>query len=138
MKQNTDSLYVVILGGGISSIAYLLGGLDKLVIALAVLMGIDYLSGIAVAYFYKKDLQSKKAFKGLMKKAGMISAVIVANQLDQVAGSGGSFMRNAMIMFLIGTEGISFVENLGYIGVKVPVQFSSVLEQFKDREGKGK
>lgn len=62
----------------------------------------------------------------------MLSAIIVANQLDLVAGSGGHFMRNAMILFLIGMEGISFIENLGYMGVKVPKQISDAFAQLKE------
>ncbi|WP_281182017.1 phage holin family protein [Domibacillus iocasae] len=41
-------------------------------------------------------------------------------------------MRNTMIMFLIGMEGISFIENLGHLGVKVPKQISSVFAQLKE------
>lgn len=118
------------------SAAYLFGGLDNFVIALIVVMTADYLSGLTVAYFFKKNVESKKAFKGLMKKTAMLSAVIVANQLDIIGGSGGHFMRNAMILFLIGMEGISFIENLGKMGVKVPNQISNAFLQLKDTNDK--
>ncbi|GIN91858.1 hypothetical protein J6TS1_44050 [Siminovitchia terrae] len=78
--------------------------------------------GWSVAIFFKKNAASKKALKGLLKKAAMLLVVVVANQLDVVARSGGHFMRNAMIFFLIGMEGISFIENLGHMGVRVPKQ----------------
>lgn len=136
MQHNTNTLWTTITGGAFMSAAYLFGGIDHLVKALVIFMAIDYLSGLTVAYFYNKDMSSKKAFKGLMKKAAMLSAVIVANQLDIVSGSGGHFMRNAMIMFLIGMEGISFVENLGHMGVKLPPQLTQAFEQLKSKNEK--
>ncbi|RJS59133.1 phage holin family protein [Bacillus sp. PK3_68] len=132
MQHNTDTLWNTVTGGAFMSAAYLFGGVDQFVIALMVLMATDYISGLSVAYFFKKNVESKKAFKGLMKKAAMLLAVIVANQLDIVAGSGGHFMRNAMILFLIGMEGISFIENLGHMGVQVPAQISHAFAQLKE------
>lgn len=139
MKHNTDTLWNTVTGGAFMSAAYLFGGVDQLVIALIIIMSTDYVTGLIVAYFYKKNVESKKAFKGLMKKTAMLFAVIVANQLDIVAGSGGHFMRNTMILFLIGMEGISFIENLGHMGVKVPIQISNAFSQLKDvNKGEGK
>ena len=98
-------------------------------------MAADYISGLMVAVG-TKEVSSKTAFRGLMKKVAMILAVIVANQLDAVTGS-GDFMRNTMIMFLIGNEGISFIENLGRLGVSIPGQVSKVFAQLKNENQKG-
>ncbi|WP_419887670.1 phage holin family protein [Neobacillus niacini] len=35
-----------------------------LVIVLGIIMATDYLTGLIVAYFFKKNVESKKAFKG--------------------------------------------------------------------------
>lgn len=43
--------------------------------------------------------------------------VIAAVQLD-TAKENGNFMRNAMILFLIGMEGINMIENLRKIGIR--------------------
>ncbi|AEV17653.1 hypothetical protein GTCCBUS3UF5_3270 [Geobacillus thermoleovorans CCB_US3_UF5] len=99
------------------------------------MMAVDYISGLMVAVS-TKEVSSKTAFRGLMKKMAMILAVIVANQLDAVTGS-GDFMRNTMIMFLIGNEGISFIENLGRLGVSIPGQVSKVFAQLKNENQKG-
>lgn len=135
MKQNTNTLYTTFTGGSTSAIAYLIGGVDHLAIALGIMMVADYISGLMVAVS-TKEVSSKTAFRGLMKKMAMILAVIVANQLDAVTGS-GDFMRNTMIMFLIGNEGISFIENLGRLGVSIPVQVSKVFAQLKNENQKG-
>ncbi|MGG3641334.1 phage holin family protein [Bacillus gobiensis] len=131
MKHNTDTLWVAITGGGVSSIAYLLGGIDNLLIAFVILMTMDYLTGVAAA-FYDKKVSSKSAFKGLMKKGAMFSLVIVATQLDIILGNEGKFVRYAILMFLIGTEGISLIENLGRLDIKVPKILSDRFSQLKD------
>ncbi|MCM3404893.1 holin family protein [Cytobacillus oceanisediminis] len=135
MKHNTDTLWVTITGGGISSIAYLLGGIDKLLIAFVILMVLDYLTGVAAAV-YDKKVSSKSAFKGLMKKGAMFSLVIVATQMDIILGNEGQFIRYAMLMFLIGTEGISLIENLGRLDVKLPKFLSDKFIQLKDDHDK--
>lgn len=130
--RSTDTLWTTLTGGSVSAIAYLIGGIDHLIIALAVMMAVDYVSGIMAA-FSKRVVSSKSAFRGLMKKGAMCLAIVVANQLDIVV-QGGDFMRNAMIMFLIGSEGISFIENLGRLGVNVPHQISRAFSQMNGNE----
>lgn len=131
MKQSTDTLYMSLTGGTLAGVAYLFGGVDHLVIALAIFMICDYITGV-VAGWQSKEVNSRKALKGIAKKGAMISLVIIANQLDIIAGSNNGFMRNSMIFFLIATEGISLVENLGKIGVDVPDFLKKRFEQIKN------
>lgn len=136
MQHNTDTLWTAVLGSTYSVAAFLLGGCDNLVIAFGIMMATDYVSGVMAAY-YNCQVSSYLAFRGLMKKAAMIMAVVAAHTLDTVAGS-GSFMRSAMLMFLIGTEGISFTENLGHMGVPLPQKISTAFAQLKgDEDAKG-
>lgn len=53
------------------------GGIDHLVKALAIFMAIDYTLGIMVGFLFK-NVESKKAFKGQIKKFAMILMVIAA------------------------------------------------------------
>lgn len=102
-----------------AGLVYLLGGVDELIRSLTIFMTIDILLGVMVA-FSNGEVDSHKTFKGLLKKTAMILMIIVAVQVDLVTNS-GNFMRNSMILFLIGMEGISIVENLGKLGVPVPM-----------------
>ncbi|MGG3623873.1 phage holin family protein [Bacillus gobiensis] len=131
MKHNTDTLWVTLTGGTISSVAYLFGGLDNLATAFIILMLLDYITGVGAA-FYDKKVSSKVGTKGLIKKGGMLSLVIVANQVDIILGNDGQFIRYAMLMFLIATEGISLIENLGRMGVKVPKFLSDRFAQLQN------
>lgn len=117
--KTTDTLWTTVVGGFFSMFAYLVGGVDDLVKALGIIMFIDFALGISVAFVVRKDVNSKRAFVGLLRKTGMVSIVIAMVQIDNVTGS-GDFLRNTAIMMIIGMEGISFVENLGLLGVKVP------------------
>ncbi|TCJ93397.1 UNVERIFIED_ORG: toxin secretion/phage lysis holin [Anoxybacillus amylolyticus] len=132
--KHTDTLWTTVTGGASITLAYLLGGLDNLVAAFAIFMVCDYITGI-MAGAKNKQVSSRRALKGLGKKAGMITFVIVANQLDIITGNQNGFLRDAMLMFLIATEGISIVENLGRMGLKVPSFLTKTLEQLSDKEG---
>ncbi|PAE20486.1 holin [Bacillus sp. 7504-2] len=135
MKQETNTLYTFITGGTYASVAFLLGGVDKLLIALAIIMAADFTTGVFASFFDEKKTSSKRAFKGLVKKGAMVSLVIVANQLDVISGTDSGFLRNAMIFFLIGTEGISITENMHRLGVPVPKFISDRFEQMTHEEG---
>jgi toxin secretion/phage lysis holin len=132
MKQSTDTLWTSITGGASITLAYLLGGLDNLVAALAIFMACDYITGLMVG-FKEKQINSYRAFRGIAKKVGMITFVIIANQLDIVTGNEGGFLRDTMLWFLIGTEGISIVENIGKLGVKPPEFIIKSLEQLSEK-----
>jgi toxin secretion/phage lysis holin len=134
--KHTDTLWTAITGGASITLAYLLGGLDNLVAAFAIFMVCDYITGL-LAGAKDRKVSSKRAFKGLGKKVGMITFVIVANQLDIITGNTDGFLRDAMLMFLIATEGISIIENLGKLGLKVPGFLMKALEQLSDK-GEGK
>lgn len=100
--METNTLWASIIGGITAWIAYLIGGVDELITALGILIAIDFTLGVTVAWFIK-DVDSRKAFKGLLKKTAMMLMVIAAVQLDKATDS-GDFMRHAMILFLISME----------------------------------
>ncbi|MEK4628122.1 phage holin family protein [Solibacillus sp. FSL R7-0682] len=127
--MKTDTLYTSLVGGSMAWVAYFVGGIDHLVKALAIFISIDFTLGIMVGFLFK-NVESKKAFKGLLKKAAMILMVIAAVQLD-IATESGNFMRNAMILFLIGMEGISMIENLGKLGIRVPKFLANAFSQLQ-------
>lgn len=134
MNHNTDTAYTFLVGGGFSALSFLVGGFDNLILALIVFMTIDYITGLMVG-FQTKTLSSSIGFKGLMKKTAMLFAVVVAVQLDMIFGNEGQFMRYAMIMYLIGLEGVSLIENFGNLGFNVPKQVSDAFTQLKNDNG---
>ena len=133
MRYATDTWWAAAAGGASITLAYLLGGLDNLVAALAIFMICDYITGIMVG-FKEKKVNSYRAFRGLTKKVGMLVFVIIANQLDMITGNQNGFLRDTMLTFLIATEGISIIENVGRLGVTPPAFIKKALEQLSDKE----
>jgi toxin secretion/phage lysis holin len=118
--QKTDSIYQIILGSVWALFIYLVGGIDKLFIACTILIVLDYVTGFLSAW-YRKELISRTAWFGLLRKGLMLVPMIVANQVDLISGIENShYARNAMMFFIIATEGTSIFEHLGKLGLKYP------------------
>lgn len=114
-----------------SLLLYLFGAWDIAIQVMVVAMVVDYLSGVMAAKS-EKNWSSKVGIKGIYKKVGMLLCIIVANMVDKVTGS--EIIRTAIILFLIGNEGISILENLGRLGVPIAPKLLEVLSQLR---GKG-
>ena len=84
---------ITALGGWLG---YWLGGMDGLLIALIVLMTLDYISGVMCAIVDKK-LSSAIGFKGICKKVMVLALVGVAYTLDTHVVGGGAALRTATI-----------------------------------------
>ena len=118
-------------------IAQSLGGWDTAMIALLVIMGIDYITGIMIAAVWKKSaksdsgaVDSRAGFKGLCRKVAILLFVLIAVQLDSVMNTDG-VARTAVILFFIGNEGISVIENMGIMGVPLPSAITKAFEQLR-------
>ena len=79
-------------------IGWFLGGVDGMLIALIVLMALDYLSGVMCAIVDKK-LSSAIGFKGICKKVLILMLVGVANIIDVHVVGTGAVLRGAVICF---------------------------------------
>lgn len=134
MKEfwNTIQFIFTVLGGWLG---YFLGGCDGLLIALIVFVVCDYITGILCAVSDKK-LSSAVGFKGICRKVLIFILVGIANIIDvQVLGQPG-VLRTAIIFFYISNEGLSLTENAAHLGLPIPTQLKSVLEQLHDRNEK--
>ena len=132
--MDTDTLGASILGIFITGMIYLIGGLDELMTSLIIIMIIDFILGIMAAYS-TQILNSYKIFKVLFKKIAMILMIILAVQLDLVTDS-GQFLRNMMILFQIGVEGVSIVGYLKSIGIVVPQFLINIFSKLRDNDDK--
>jgi toxin secretion/phage lysis holin len=129
----TDTLTTALAGGFASTMAYLLGGVDNLVNAMAIFMILDYVTGLSYAWTYGTGWESHRMYKGLAKKAGAISFVVMANQLDLITPGDNGFLRDAMIFFVIGMEGISIKENVEKMGFTAPGFIVDVFNKFTNK-----
>ena len=112
-----------------------MGGMDGLLIALIVLMTLDYISGVMCAIM-DKSLSSAVGFRGIAKKVLILMLVGVANILDIHVVGEGSALRGAVIAFYMSNEGLSLLENAAHIGLPVPDPLKNALAQLHGRDGK--
>lgn len=120
---------ITLLGGWLG---YFVGGWDGMLIALVVLMALDYITGVMCAIADHK-LSSAVGFRGICRKVFMLMLVGVANIVDvHVVGSGNA-LRAAVICFYLSNEGVSILENAAHIGLPVPEKLKIVLEQLYGR-----
>lgn len=127
-----------IIGG---SIASYLGGWDTALQTLLIFMAVDYITGLMVAgIFHKSDktpgggLESRAGFKGLCRKGVVLLIVLVACQLDRMAGT--DFIRDACVIAFVTNEALSIIENAGLMGVPVPEVITKGIEILKSKEPK--
>lgn len=127
-----------------SAIAQAFGGWDRSLLVLVISMAVDYITGLVVAGVFKKSpksgggaLESRAALKGILRKAAELLAVLVAAQADKLLGD-SSFLRTAIVLFFVGDEGLSILENIGLMGVPLPRVIKNAFEALRDKGDTGK
>lgn len=113
-----------------------LGGWDSAMALLCALMALDYLTGVLLAALWKRSdksqtgaLSSVAGFRGLIKKGMILLVVWLGVLLDDALGS--DYVRTMAILFFIGNEGLSLLENLGLMGVPWPRFIKDMLEALR-------
>lgn len=116
------------IGAGILS--YLYGDMNGLLVALFVVIVLDYITGLLKAGI-KKELSSEVGFKGILKKMLILLVVALAHLIDNCVGSEETW-RNIAIVFYISNEGISILENAVACGLPVPKKLKEILKQLEN------
>ena len=114
-------------------IGYFVGGMDGMLIALIVLMSLDYISGVMCAIVDRK-LSSAIGFRGICKKVLILMLVGVANIVDLHVVGTGSALRGAVICFYMSNEALSLFENAAHIGLPIPDKLREALAQLHGRK----
>ena len=135
------------LSAAIGAVWGLFGGRDTMLTVMLALMAIDYITGLVIGWVGKSPktdsghLSSAVGWAGLAKKAGELLAVIVGVLLDMLAveqlGLQAAMFRTGMILYIVATEGISVLENLGLLGVPLPGCVVKALEQLREKSDTG-
>ena len=128
--------FAALLGGAIAGI---FGEWSVLLTVLAVVMVLDYLSGILVAAggrsLKTEDgfLDSKAGFRGLAKKGFIVIIVLLATVLDRAIANGTMIFQTATTSYYVANEALSILENAALIGLPVPGAIQSALEQMREK-----
>ena len=132
MKEiwNWIQLALSAVGG---ALGWFFGGMDGLIYALLVFVIADYITGVMCAIADKK-LSSEVGFKGICKKVLIFVMVGIGHIMDTYLIGNGEVLRTAVIFFYCSNEGVSMLENAGYLGLPIPQKLKDVLEQLHDRD----
>lgn len=116
-----------------SFISLFLGTWIPLMTTLLVLNATDVATGFLKSG--KKHIIGSRAFySGIQKKVGQWVLIIVANAVDTVAFDGLPVAKTGVVGALIGTEGVSIVENLAEMGVWIPESIKKYLVQIRQEK----
>lgn len=127
MKQLFNDIFSVI----VTTFVYLMGGFDIALQSLIVVIIIDYLTGIASG-IYNKKLSSKIGFRGIIKKFCYLLVVALSVVIDNLTGQSG-IIRTLVIYFFVANDGISIIENMTEMNVKLPKKLIDSLDQIRKK-----
>lgn len=137
-KQTTIQ---AVLTAAFTALTYYIGQLSIPIIVLAVVMIIDYITGMISAW-HNSELSSKKGLFGIVKKLCYLALVCVGMGVDWLIYSGMVQIGIAMnytiffgilvAIWLIINELISILENLNRIGVPLPKFITAVVKKLKN------
>lgn len=119
------NMKIIVLGVLAGVISAVVGSWSMALETLAIIMALDYATGLIVAGVFHVSpkssggtLESKAAFKGLLRKMGIIIIVIAFHQLDRLTGK--TFFRDGAAWAFFVEEFLSVIENLGLMGIPMP------------------
>lgn len=138
MKEN---IIKGVLTAAMATLIAYLGHLIVPVIILAVVMLLDYGTGIAKAWV-KGNLSSKIGVIGILKKVGYLVIVAVGMIIDWIIRTGVTELHidfkldylfaMIVIVWLILNEMISILENVAAIGAPVPKWLTKIITKLRD------
>lgn len=125
MKEVINSISSLV----ITTLIYLLGGMDIALTCLLIAIVLDYVSGIIKAY-ETKELSSKIGARGIVKKVAILIVIMLAVLVDRATGESGA-IRTLVIYYFVANEGLSIIENLAKAGVPIPKKLRDALKTLK-------
>ena len=111
---------------------YLLGGFDKALECLIVVVVLDYITGVISAW-YNKKLDSKVGIKGIVKKFSYFLLIVLSVEIDKTLGQIG-IIRNLVIYFFVANDGLSILENVGKMNIPIPKKLKEALLQLSEEK----
>ncbi len=113
-------------------VTFLLGGWDKPLQFLLLLMLFDFILG-SLSALKNRSLDSKVMFWGGINKILVLMLVALSVFIDYFLPAEQPFARTAVIFFYCGREGLSLIENCGLLGMPIPPGVAQFFKQLKDK-----
>ena len=91
---------------------------------------LDYLTGV-ISAGKRGELSAQVGYWGIVRKVGLFVVVVLAVQLDRITGQ--QLISLTTIYFLIANEGLSILDNLGELGVPIPLHIRKLLHSWQEK-----
>ena len=123
-----------IVGGGVAFVGvimqHLFGPFSETFETLLILMVIDYITGISAACINPNmKLDSGKCGTGALKKVVILLVISAVYRIDLI---GQTMAKDVVMLFFIGREGLSILENAANCGLPIPQKLKDTLAQFTE------
>lgn len=123
-----------IVGGGVAFVGvlmqHLFGPFNETFETLLILMVIDYITGISAACINPNmKLDSGKCGTGALKKVVILLLISATYRIDLI---GQTMAKDVVMLFFIGREGLSILENAANCGLPIPQKLKDTLAQFTE------
>jgi len=127
----------VYIGGGVAFVGVLLqhlfGPWSDSFETLLILMVIDYITGISAAYINPNmKLDSSKCGTGALKVV-ILLVIATTYRIDLI---GQTMAKDVVLLFFIGREALSILENSANCGLPIPEKLKATLAQFTEIKSK--
>ena len=133
-KVNVNRVGVSIAMASIfATVTAVFGEISQLHRLLFAVMLLDYVSGVSAA-IVNKNVSSKKAHIGVIKKISIVALVAFSHQVDIYLGT--NVECTGVIAFFIANEFMSVMENYRNIGLPIPDKLVKVMDVFAKTENK--
>lgn len=102
---------------------------------LAVLMGVDYISGVVAAIRSDTGLNSSVGFWGLGKKGLSLLVILLSHRIDALLGT--NMVMGGAVSFYVVNELLSVLENYGRLGLPLPGSLRRAVQILRDKTDDG-
>lgn len=123
----------ITMAGLLATLTAVFGEITQIHKLLFAVMLLDYISGVSAA-IVNKNVSSKKAHIGVIKKISIVALVAFSHQVDIYLGT--NVVCTGVIAFFIANEFMSVMENYRNIGLPIPEKLVKVMDVFAKTENK--
>lgn len=129
--MNNTETFQVITAVIISFASYCFGYITPALEFLLWCITLDIIIGVLASFVNPRLMfNSRKMFRGIVKKAVLLSVVAFSHHLDILMHT--DIICMTVVYFFIVNEGMSVLENCGKCGLKLPRIIENSLEQLKE------
>lgn len=124
-----------IIGSILSFIISALGGQDKLLEFLFIVMITEFFTTLYLSFKKKNNITQKQRIDSILQKVGMLWIVVLGVMLDRIFGIENQTLntRTMLISFFIGHEGLTIYDNYTIIGIGLPISLKRMFENMQKR-----